>query len=372
MQGEHSSPCKCLWLAAEAMGMKTCAISSPLFVLLVATILPIIAGACTVAYPTVNVGPSFIVKVSDRGRPVQGLRLNLVRYDSRAPETLGTIEVITDDRGQARFNGVLPGSFSLSADHDGGIADGVNIEVARDGPSDVIVPLRWPSQNPVRVRTVSGELRDPLKPLRLSLSLLEGLSARVIQTTDTDSSGHFSLSNVVPGIYFLRLNPFGVPIQSTQQAGDLIAIDVSNEAEEEKLDLELGWSSCGLSYTDRTKCSHAELNVGNLCGTVVDAVGAVISGAEVLLLDASSNPNVLGRTRTDAAGRFALQDAKNGTYHLVVSSPGFYPLQEIVRIQSSRASERCSQPVSVRLGLFGSCSSAELIQQFVPEQRLGK
>ena len=167
-------------------------ISSPFLAPLV-TVLSVLAGACTITYPSVRVGPSFHIRVSDRGRPVQGLRSKLVRYDSHASEKLDTIDAITDDRGQAHFNEVLPGSFALSADHDGGIADGLNVEVARDGP-----------------------------------------------------------------------------------------------------------------------------------------------------------------------------------YQLVVRSPGFYPLQEMVHIQNSRASERCSRTLNVQLAVFGSCSSAELIPASVPEQPVVK
>ncbi len=34
-------------------------------------------AACTIIYPTVQVGPNFRVKVEDRGRPVEGLRIEL-------------------------------------------------------------------------------------------------------------------------------------------------------------------------------------------------------------------------------------------------------------------------------------------------------
>jgi hypothetical protein len=354
------------------MGMKNqCVIFSPFFALLVATILSVLAGACTISYPTVRVGSSFLVRVTDRGRPVQGLRLKLVRDDASMSE-MHITGATTDDHGLAQFRDLLPGSLTLSAEHDGGIADAVNVEVAPDGQTGVTVPLRWPSEKLVSVRTVSGTLRDPLKPRRFSVSLLEGLSAHVIRTTDTDSDGQFTLPNVPSGIYFLSLKPFEAHAESSEKDGGWIGIEVNSEAEEEKLDLDLGWSSCGLSYTDRTKCSHAELNVETFCGKVVDPVGAVISNADVLLLDNSRTQRVLRETHTDIAGRFVLLDAKDGTYQLVVKSPGFDRLQEMVRIQNSQPSATCSRPVSVRLGLFGSCSSAEVIPRLVPQQTLAK
>ena len=73
-----------------------------------------------------------------------------------------------------------------------------------------------------------------------------------------------------------------------------------------------------------------------------------------LLLDNSPNQNVMKEVHTDFAGRLDMHDAKDGTCRLVVRSPGYYPLKEMVDIQSSKTSESCSRPVSVRLGLFGS------------------
>ena len=343
-------------------------IPTALLAMVLMMVSPFAAEACTLVYPMVRVGPSFHAKVMDRGRPVRGLRLKLSGYAAGTTEGNNSIDTITDADGLAQFDEVPSGSFVLSADHDGGIADAVNVQVARDGPSDATVPLKWPSETPLRVRTVSGTLRDPVRPLRFSVSLLEGLSARVIQTSDTDNEGQFALPNVAAGIYFLKLSPFGVQTESPGQAGDLIAIEVSNEAEATKLDLDLGWSTCGMSYTERTKCSHAELNVETLCGEVADPVGAVISNADVLLMDDSPTPKVVRRTRTDLSGRFALQDAKDGTYQLLVRSPGFYPLQDLAHIQRLQAPDRCSRPVTVRLGLFGSCSSAELVPRSVSDQ----
>jgi hypothetical protein len=348
------------------------AISSPFLALLITAILPVLARACTLVYPTVRAGPGFLVMVTDRGLAVQGLRLQLVRNDTRNTATPDVIDAISDDHGLAQFNHVLPGSFFLSAAHDGGMADGVTIEVSRHGPGAVTVPLKWPGEKPVCVRTVSGTLRDPLRPRQFSVSLLEGLSTRVIETTDTDSGGQFTLPNVASGIYFLALTPFGARSESSEKGGDWIAIEVNREADEEKLDLDLGWSSCGFSYTDRAKCSHPDLTVERPCGTVVDTVGTVVSNADVLLLDNSPNQNVMKEVHTDFAGRFDVHDANDGTYRLVVRSPGFYPLKEMVHIQSSKASESCSRPVSVRLGLLGSCSTAEMIPRSAPEQLLVK
>ncbi|HET9321906.1 MAG TPA: hypothetical protein VFO27_19085, partial [Bryobacteraceae bacterium] len=67
----------------------------------------------------------------------------------------------TDKNGVALFRGVRPGSYHLSPDHDAGIPDGVDLEVKLDGPTDVTVPLKWPSIAPVLVRSLKGRMRGP-------------------------------------------------------------------------------------------------------------------------------------------------------------------------------------------------------------------
>lgn len=88
--------------------------------------------ACVIIYPSVRVGPNFQVKVEDRGRPVQGLQVVAGR----------TLRATTDENGLAHFRGVPPGSYGVATDRDDGVPDGVNLEVSRDGPVGVTVPLR--------------------------------------------------------------------------------------------------------------------------------------------------------------------------------------------------------------------------------------
>src|SRR5689334_10118660 len=75
--------------------------------------------ACTVVYPTVNVGQNFKVKVSGFRGPVAGLKVGL--YVAAVPKA----EVVTDKEGIAQFRNMQPGSYFLSADHDAGMADTV-------------------------------------------------------------------------------------------------------------------------------------------------------------------------------------------------------------------------------------------------------
>jgi hypothetical protein len=84
-------------------------------------------GACTVVYPDVTTGPNFQVRVTDRGRPVKGLRLKVAGQ-----------QVVTDKDGIASFRNTRTGSYVVSADHDDGVSDAVNLEVKSDGPPNIV------------------------------------------------------------------------------------------------------------------------------------------------------------------------------------------------------------------------------------------
>jgi hypothetical protein len=319
-------------------------------VVLVALFSPLIAHACSIFFPTVHVGTGFRVRVMDRGRPIHSLKLVLNQYDSSGSRSKEPIYSLTDADGYANFANLTPGSFVLTADHDSVVAGGLDVDVSLSGATNVTVPLNWPNVTPLQVRSVSGTLRGPdyypkRRQVPVSLSLLEGVSARVIETTQTDWKGGFSFADTVPsGIYFLRLNPSELRAWDGEQMEGMISIEVNPKMSQDVLDLDLGWSSCGLGYAQRNE--YPEMKVSKLCGDVADALGGVISNAAVMLL---ANFEVLEQTRSGTNGGFALREHDGGPYHLLVKSPGFQPFLRVIRIDTSATSEGCTQPILVRL-----------------------
>jgi hypothetical protein len=185
----------------------------------------------------------------------------------------------------------------------------------------------------------------------LSVSLLEGISGREIETTKTDSKGRFHFTNEVPsGIYFLRLNPSGLRAGSGEQFGGMIAIEITSEAKQNAVDLDLGWSSCGLSYAQGEV--YPELKLGKICGAVADSEGAVVSNARVMLLAGGEEAKILEQTQSGTSGQFTLLEQADGTYQLLVKSPGFRPFLRVIHIQSAAPSESCQQPIRIQLDVM--------------------
>jgi hypothetical protein len=313
-------------------------------------------GACTIVYPSIQVGPNFRVRVEDQGHPVKGLQVEIGNSQGNGDRVVTE----TDQNGFALFRGVRPGSYHLGADHDAGIPDGAYLEVKLNGPTNVTVPLKWPSITPILVRSLKGTIHGPdylagQAQRRLSLDLLDGNSGLRLKTLQTNDKGEFNIDGATPGLYFLSLKPSGLSSGSGEQITGLIVIALDRDAPTDHLDLDLGWSSCGLSYAESSKCPKSDLNIEQLSGQVVDPSGAVIPRAKILLLDPGGT--LVEQLRSDGEGKFASSRPLAGNYQLVVSSAGFTPYRRTVHAEPPPESIGRS-PITVQLGVLGSCSAA--------------
>ncbi len=75
----------------------------------------------------------------------------------------------------------------------------------------------------------------------------------------------------------------------------------------------------------------------SVTGVVRDSSGALVRDADVSLVNAQQL--VLGRTKTDAQGRFVLNDIRPGSYVLWVSRPDFSRQREVIQITANQTTE---------------------------------
>lgn len=184
---------------------------SVLWVMLILLLVPGVAETCVIAPRTLRAGQTFTVSVADRGRPVAGVELVLYGYE---PES-GT-DKFTDEQGNVRFSGLNPGLYFLSPEYDAEGSDIVKVEVVPGDSTNVTIPVKWPRSTPIAVRSAAGQIRGPnfyasqLQP-QISLSLLESVSARVLESIRADNKGRFAFkTSFPPGLYFIRLSPPGL------------------------------------------------------------------------------------------------------------------------------------------------------------------
>jgi hypothetical protein len=178
---------------------------------------------------------------------------------------------------------------------------------------------------------------------------LIGASGLKLRSLLTNEHGHFDFGDVEPGLYFLSL--------ALPQTTARIAVTVDRGAPSDHLDIDIGWTSCGVWFVDRSKCARSDLRIAQLSGEIVDTSGGAIPHAAILL--SGSGETVVERVQADAAGRFASLHSLPGTYELTVSSPGFTSLHATVHIDPGGNSPSPSS-LTVRLGVGGTCSSADL------------
>jgi hypothetical protein len=284
--------------------------------------------ACTIVYPTFPVGPDFRVKVEDRGRPVSGLR---VAIDSRN-------SMVTNEHGIAAFREIRPGSYTLIVGRGPGASTIGTVAVKVGGRSGETVPVQWPATPVMVARSMEGRLY-PSDP-RYSIQVVDAVSNRSLGRTQTDERGAFHLDGVEPGLYFLNLASGAIPVQ------------IDPEAAMERLDVSLGWTSCGLMYSDQSRCEHGVVRLDRLLGRVVDSTGAVIQNANVALVDA--NDQVIWQMQSDAQGKFEAEEPIEGSFQLIVKMAGFTPLRNSVQLGAKEG----LRGIEVQLGIAGSCSVA--------------
>ncbi len=181
--------------------------------------------ACTIVYPTYDVGPDFQVRVESDGRPAVGVRVDL-----------GPYHALTDKGGIAVFRRIPEGAFSVGIDHDAGIPDRPGVKVKRNGPANATIPLRWPSLKAVSARKLRGRLRFSYPDSEaIALELLEGISGRVLASQRTSGHGEFEFRGFGPGLYFLRLREY--------PGGGLIALSLDPSATSDQMDIAFGFTS---------------------------------------------------------------------------------------------------------------------------------
>ncbi len=335
-----------------------------------------LACAClTPADQVVHVGPSFRIRVDDnRGRPVSKLSLEV-------ESSAGKSKPVTDVDGFVSFRDLSSGIYSLRAEQDVGSCLGKVLEVQSDASSGIAVPMTWPTVAPVTVRSLKGTLHIPnYVPGRagpeLSLRLLGGVSGHEMASVHTNGTGDFDFGVTAPGIYFLNLEPSALKDPRGNPITGRIAVSVEPRAESDHLELELGWTDCGLGYIDLTPCPPAELHIGQLRGRVIGPAGAVIvnggdalrhnpvhidpagpaiPNAEILLVGPGGD--LIEQLRSDRAGEFASKQVPAGSYDLLVRSFGFatFRARALVSPDASVIAR-----LDIQLGNMRSCSSARV------------
>ena len=209
------------------------------------------ANACVFSPTPVKIEPTFSVRVFNDLGPVEGLKLKIVRIDSKHP----VVEATTNSKGVAVFQlqrqlrGVR---LFLQPDHNalGWQWPELDIETTASKSS---IEIMWPSQI-LRTKNLAGVIRiqDLAYPpqvfplIRAGLSLRSLVTYEEIATTVTDEKGAFQVPGIRSGLYYLQINGKNKN-DSTVPRGD-IAVFIGRDEAIDGLSIITRFSDCGLEY----------------------------------------------------------------------------------------------------------------------------
>jgi hypothetical protein len=306
-------------------------------------------AACVTVWEPTRVGPSFRIKVENSQSPVAGLRLTL--------DENRKISAVTDKDGFATFSGIAPGEHYIRAAHPAGDREVAHVNVDPIGPRNLTVIGSWPPSQAIVVRSLKGTIRayTGLPQPKLSFDLFEGVRGRKIKSFLANEMGEFDIQSAGPGLYFLNLKSSGLKDWGNEPITGQIIVIVNSDATADHLDIDLGWSSCGLSYVNHTECPRSSIRVNRLTGVVNDPAGAVLADAKVRVYN--QDKALVNQTQTDRSGNFFLP-LPPGTFELIVGAPAFSPFQGTVYVEPNTDFSKRRSPFTVALSLSGVCSAA--------------
>ena len=211
-------------------------------------------------------------------------------------------------------------------------------------------------QPPLSIKSLKGQLHLPdqipgqiQRPI--SLELFNSQSRRSMGKANTDPDGAFSFSGLSKGLYRLRLS-------ASLGETDEILVRIDPQAKMDHMDLDLGWASCGLYYSDRNKCRPPELKVRSVSGYVSDMADASISNAEVLVI--GSDGKLVVQTKSDPVGNIGPLQIEPGKYSLIVRSPGFSTLRANISVDEENSSNFLLLQLAVGVGFGDNCGAAKI------------
>jgi hypothetical protein len=176
------------------------------------------SSACTYSYDPKEVNRDFSIEITDHGRGIADLHLEVYESGSSSGNSKLALEAITDDHGVASFKLARPGAYRISIK---------NIELS---PDEEIILKRTPSTATVQkivihngvlsVRSVSGSIHGQVRTDNLAsyevpplidfapgvkLTLIRARSEEIIESHVANESGSFSFSALPDGLYFLHV-----------------------------------------------------------------------------------------------------------------------------------------------------------------------
>ena len=230
--------------------------------------------ACSNAFTPLDVGQRFVVEVSDNGKPLPGLKIELSTYAGLTADEGKTVTIITTGaNGQATFKAVQPGMYYVAIKHPAASPFlAIRVSQHPNNPAKKLT-LEWPGMKFAQARSASGvlnglastdrgflkDLGEPIyRPLVGSkVTLSKAISNEVVGEGVTREEGKFDFRDVPPGSYFLQVEPPPENNLRWMQASGYIPIEVAPHSQVSSLNLALTMAVCGSNAYEQLERNEA-------------------------------------------------------------------------------------------------------------------
>ncbi len=293
--------------------------------------------------------------LSQAGEPLRKATVRLQPYGTDFRSNAINYVDTTDTGGKFVFEGVLPGRYSLSAEHTGflGQAYGAKSFNAQPGMltlaagqilKDITLKLIPQGAITGRVTDADGDPIQGLQVWTLRISRFRG-QRRASRNSNvaTDDQGNFRIANLAPGSYYLlaedrqmRSGMFSGPPMTTLPGRapnrvknvDTYYLDAADSINATPLDITPGSELRGIEIQMRREA------VFSIRGAVADAAGKPVVASVNAQASDDSETRVVAQGTSAADGTFELRNVRAGAY-VVAASPGNNPDMGVAREEVS-------------------------------------
>ncbi|PYP92930.1 MAG: hypothetical protein DMG65_02770 [Candidatus Angelobacter sp. Gp1-AA117] len=318
------------------------------------------ASACTVVLPAYKVQPSFDVLISYGKKPMPGIKV--VLYQSQVLDH-SFITSVSNENGIVNIKNLAPGKYLIDVeDLGGGSSAELEVQKVQTWESRQQISLSWPAGNSVQTRNLRGRLvpEDGDRSYAgMDLKLWKPGASGPLAVTKIGKDGSFAFDTTEPATYVLELvDPRKSASKNKNDIATIgfIPVDVISSGGEapDKLELALGESSCGLTY------SHclpgAPIAISSRAFHVVDSMGAVIRSSYRLV---GSNHRPLS-LETNTSGEGAIPSDITGPGELVIQALGFVSLHQNINLLAADPRAPALKVMMAVQGPGAECSKAFL------------
>jgi hypothetical protein len=234
-----------------------------------------LANACSMSPMPTEVSPSFSVQISDDGRAIAGLKIEL-STEARGDQEGQTVSIlVSDSRGQATFKAIKPGVYFIAIKHPAfSPSEEILVKTHPCKSAAKTITLEWPGVDPLKIQSLSGFLDGPISsgdPLEdmlhprsgplgdVKLTLSSAISEELIESQLSSPSGAFGFRPLTAGLYYLEIEPKNH--QGNRYSMGFVPIEIDASAKAPMLNLQVFHAICGsLGYAnnDGTDSENAQ------------------------------------------------------------------------------------------------------------------